>query len=379
MTNQQPTLDHVNYDALDTAKNAFIAASRKTLRFAEKYGFIPDERLGASANVFALDLKPFLKIGADKLFVTLLPEGLGTADEAKPEDLTSEELHRFWHNIGIKTVGVMTNDAAAAGMQPVLLSLYLPCSNPEDVFSPEFMDGFLNGFVAGCKTVGSVYFSGETPQLKSKFLEDKIDIAGALFGIIPAGSSAIDGSKLAAGNSIVFIEASGPHANGYTSLRKLSEKLPNGYRTQLPSGQEYWEAINDPTPLYAPLVQDILQAGISPTNVEPITGHGWQKLMRSSKPLRYVIEQTLPVTEVFTFVQEHSNTSVKDMVSIFNYGVGLAIMTENEAEADRVVAIAKARNLNAIVAGKIEAAGRREVVAKTLGVTLTDEAFLLKK
>lgn len=67
-----PTFDHVNYDSLDAAKNAFIEASKSTLKFAEQFGFIPDGRFGASANVFSLDLKPFLKTKAEQLFITLL-------------------------------------------------------------------------------------------------------------------------------------------------------------------------------------------------------------------------------------------------------------------------------------------------------------------
>src|ERR1700752_1888838 len=107
-----PPVDQVDYGVLDRAKAAFIAAGRRTLRFASRYGFVPDERLGASANVFALDLKPFLAAGVERIFVTLLPEGLGTADDARPDDLSVDESVRFWRNIGLKTVAVLTNDAA---------------------------------------------------------------------------------------------------------------------------------------------------------------------------------------------------------------------------------------------------------------------------
>src|SRR5208282_549067 len=130
---------------------------------------------GASANIFNLNLRPFLKAGAENLHVTLLPEGLGTADDARPENLSDQELETFWYNIGIKTVSCMTNDAASGGIQTVLIGLYLPSSTPETVFSKVFLKGFLDGFVSGCKTVGCVWISGETPQLKSKIFADKLD------------------------------------------------------------------------------------------------------------------------------------------------------------------------------------------------------------
>jgi phosphoribosylformylglycinamidine cyclo-ligase len=372
-------IDHVDYSSLDKAKNAFIDAGRKTLRFAEQFGFIPNETLGASANVFSLNLKPFLQSGQDNLYITLLPEGLGTADDARPDDLTQDELIRFWKNIATKTMGTLTNDAASAGMQTILVSLYLPSCKPELVFNKPFLDGFLDGFVDCCKQIGCVYFSGETPQLKNKIVEDKLDIAGALFGLMPARLSPITGTDVAAGDYIIFVESAGPDANGFTSLRELATKLPQGYRTLLPSSREYWRAINEPTKLYTPFIQEVLKLGIKPSNIEPISGHGWQKLMRSNKPLSYIIHETLPIPEIFTFIQEQTNTSQKEMVKIFNYGVGMAVYVTGKENADAIVATAKKHSLNAIVAGEIIPSEKREVVIEPYGITLESDAFLLAK
>lgn len=372
------TVDRIDYTALDAAKNAFIEASKKTVKFAERFGFMPGG-FGASANVFALDLKPFLKSGAESLMVTLLPEGLGTADDARPSDLTEEELKRFWWNIGLKTMSTLTNDAASSGMQTLLVSLYLPSAYPERVFTPVFMDGFLGGFVEGCKQVGCVYFSGETPQLKTKIVENQLDIAGALFGIVPAGYEAVDSNELKAGDFMVFVESSGPHENGFTTLRDLAAKLPDGYRTKLPSGMEFWEAINAPGHLYTPLIQAVMEARIRPSNVEPITGHGWQKLMRPRGSFRYVVEKMLPVPEVFEFVERTSGMSTETMLRTFNYGVGMALFVHTAEEAEKVVELAGAQSLKACVAGHVEAAEARSVEVKPLGITIEGEGFTLGK
>ncbi len=372
-------VDRIDYTALDRAKNAFIEASKQTAGFAHQFGFMPGEKFGASANVFSLDLKPFLKAGAESLMVTLLPEGLGTADDARPDDLSSEELVRFWRNIGLKTMSTLTNDAASSGMQTILVSLYLPSAYPERVFTAEFMEGFLDGFVEGCEEVGCVYFSGETPQLKTKILDDRLDVAGALFGIVPAGYQAIDSGELRDGDLIIFVPSSGPHENGFTTLRDLANKLPNGYRTKLPSGMEYWEAINQPGYLYTPMIQDILKAGVRPSNVEPITGHGWQKLMRPKGNFRYVIDQIGPRVEVFDFIEAHSGMSKEEMLTTFNCGVGMALYVHSQEEAEKAIVAISGSGLDAYIAGHVEAADAREVVVKPLGVTIKGEGFTLGK
>lgn len=372
-------IDHVNYDALDHAKGLFIEASKRTLSFASDFGFLPDERLGASANIFELNLKPFLDAKLERMAITLVSEGLGTADDARPSDLTHEESVEFWENIGGKTVAVMTNDVASAGMQPILLSMYLPCANPELVFTPDFLEGFLNGIVKGCQEVGCIYFSGETPQLKSKIFEDKLDIAGAVFGLVPPGSAAVTSNSLQSGDTIVFVESSGPHENGYTSLRGLAAELESGYRTKLSSGVEYWRAINKRSVLYTPLIQDLLRREIPLSNIEPISGHGWQKLMRPAASFRYRIEKVLPYPEIFQFVEEQSGTSRKEMLKIFNCGVGLALFTPGQRYAESIVEHAQALGLNACVAGKVEEAPQREVVVEPLDIVLESDEFQLKK
>lgn len=379
-TSSPGSFAHVDYGTLDTAKLAFIQAARATIYNAESFGVVLNPELGASANLFSLNLKALAGVGGgESLTLSLIPEGLGTADDARPEDLSPAELTTFWRNIAAKVLSCLTNDAASGGLRPLLLGLYLPSSTPEIVFSKPFLSGFLGGIVDGCKELGCVYLSGETPQLKSKMFPGALDCAGAVVATMPPGVAPLVGERLCPGHTIVFIGSSGPHENGFTTLRALADTLPNGYRTKLPSGRDYWEAINAPSVFYAPLVERILLDGIRPSNLEHITGHGWQKLMRSGMPLRYRIHTLPPELEIFPFVQNALGLAPHDLYSVFNCGAGFAVFLKTPEEAKRVVDHAHALGLVALVAGVTEEAAAREVVIEPVGVTLRGEDFLLKK
>ncbi len=359
-------METVNYDVLDRVKLRCIEASKRTLEFSP-LGKV--KGLGGSANIFSLDLTNF----KDSLSLSLIPEGLGTADDARPEDLTPDELREFWYNIAFKVLSSLTNDAASSGLQSVAVGLYLPSSTPETVFTEQFLDGFLDGFVEGCKRIGCVYLSGETPQLKTKIYPGMLDLAGAVFAVAP--HRAVDGSELGVGDKIVFLESSGPHENGFTTLRAFAEKV--GYRSKLKSGVELWRAMNAPSVLYTPIVQEILKRGINITGFEHITGHGWQKIMRSKRPLKYVIDNPLPVKEVFSYFEEKQQISRKDLVSIFNCGAGFAVFCKDDPE--KVVAIAKSYGINAACVGYVESSSARQVVVPSWNVTLDGDQFLLGK
>jgi phosphoribosylformylglycinamidine cyclo-ligase len=373
------TVEHVDYDVLDSVKNRCIQASKQTLSFAKKYGFVPESKLGASSNVFQLDLSAFCGLPQSHMYVTLLPEGLGTADDARPDGLSPQELREFWYNIAVKTVSCMTNDAATCGAQPVLISLYLPSSEPEKVFDQSFLAGFTEGFVEGCRIVECAWISGETPQLKGKICEGKVDIAGAVFGMVPPGCTPIDGSSLAPGNKILLVGSSGPHENGFTTLRGLAPKLTDGYRTRLSDGRQFWQAINAASKLYSPLVQRLLEEKLAITAIENVTGHGWSKIMRSSKPFCYRIREVPKYLEVFQFIEQHAGVTRQRMHEIFNCGAGYAVFLETEQDAARALEICSAMNYEAVIAGAVEQAETRRVVIEPYEFSLEDSGFQLKK
>jgi len=166
------------------------------------------------------------------------------------------------------------------------------------------------------------------------------------------------GDKLAAGDAIVLLASSGIHANGLSLARKLVERLPDGYLTEIAPGLTYGAALLAPTTLYSPVTEALFKAGITPHYCANITGHGWRKLLRHPAELSYRIHTVPPVTPVLRFIQQQAQQDDREAYSTLNMGAGFAIFVAAE-DAERTVEIARAQGIAAWVAGEVEAGAKR--------------------
>jgi phosphoribosylformylglycinamidine cyclo-ligase len=184
------------------------------------------------------------------------------------------------------------------------------------------------------------------------------------------------GDKLGAGDAIVFLASSGIHANGLSLARKLAERLPQGYLTDIGNGQSYGEALLAPTTLYSPVTEALAAAGITPHYCANVTGHGWRKLMRHPKALTYRITQVPPKTPVLAFMQKECGLDDHEAYGTLNMGAGFALYVAAD-QAEQVVAVSKAQGIEAWVAGRVEA-GPKQVVIEPLGVTYGADELQLR-
>ena len=117
---------------------------------------------------------------------------------------------------------------------------------------------------------------------------------------------------------------------------------------------------------YSELVESILDDKRDVTYMSHLTGHGFLKLMRPTHPLTYRIDQLLPAPEVLQFLVEQAQMEPRVAYSTFNMGHGFAIYCR-PGEGDKIVKSARAKRLEAIVAGAVEE-GERRILIKPLAV-----------
>jgi phosphoribosylformylglycinamidine cyclo-ligase len=351
----------VDYATLDQGKRSALAEALTTSPLlAASGGRALDESRGEPAFVFELQ-------GQTLAFVV---EGLGTKsiiarqleDQLGPGGL---------RNVAYDAVAAIVNDLCCVGAIPVVVNAYFATGSSDWYLAHDRHAALLDGWRQACADAGATWGGGESPSLPDLVSAQEIELAGSAVGIVPPGRAPILGADLAAGDEIVLVASSGLHANGASLARQIAARLPEGYRTALPSGRPFGEALLDPSVLYAPLVRELLATDVQLHYLSHITGHGLLKLMRPRRELTYKIERLPPVPEVLSFLADQAGMSPSDAYSTFNMGCGFAVYCA-AGSGERVAATASKLGLAAHVAGSVEA-GPRRVVLREVGVVFESQ------
>jgi phosphoribosylformylglycinamidine cyclo-ligase len=350
------TRSGVDYGSLDPAKVLAQRAAGSTAGALGRFGLaeVPASR-GESAYVWE-------EPDAFRAFVI---EGLGT------KSLVGDAMRRhggrtYYDALARDTVAMIVNDVIVVGAEPQIVSAYWAVGASSWFDDRERTADLVRGWTEACAESGATWGGGETPALAGVVAPDTIDLGGACIGVVRPKSHLVLGDRLAPGDAIVLLASSGIHANGLTLARALADRLPDGYATDIGDGTAYGDALLIPTVLYPAVVRAIFEAGIDVHYLANVTGHGWRKLMRARRDLRYVMHAVPPVPPLFRFLAERGGLDAAEAYATFNMGAGFAVYVP-EPQAARVVAVAREHGIAAWAAGRV-GAGPREVVIDPLGV-----------
>src|SRR3954454_13659110 len=350
----------IDYDVLDESKRAAIRNAQATspLLAAHHGGRVIEESRGASAFV--------LELGGQQL--AFVVEGLGTKSILARHWLEQTGEDRF-ADVGIDGVAAIVNDVASVGALPAVVNAYFATGGSDWHAGKTSIQSLLEGWRRGCELSQAVWGGGESPALPDLVSPRDVEIAGASIGTVPPEWGPLLGDDLRAGQAIVLVDSSGLHANGATLARSVAAKLPDGLRTTMPDGTAFGDALLTPSVIYVPLVAELLKRGIRPSYLAHITGHGLRKLMRAPGDLVYAIDELPPVPPVLEFLADQAGMSERDAYGTFNMGAGWAVYVE-QAEAERVVAVAAACGMTARIGGRVEE-GARAVELSGLGISFS--------
>ena len=316
----------VDYDLIDPLKVSAQRAAAATAGHLAGHGF-SEVAASRGESAYVVDVGPF--------YLASIVECLGSkalvADEMRQLTGTS-----YYDGIAQDTIAMAINDLITVGATPLIVQAYWAAGGSEWFADAQRSQALVAGWKRACDTCRVAWGGGETPALAGIVAEGRIDLAAACTGLVNPKSRLSVGDRLAPGDAIVLLASSGIHANGLSLARKLVERLPQGYLTEVEPGLGYGDALLAPTVLYSPVTEALFAAGITPHYCANITGHGWRKLLRHPAEHRYRVHTVPAVPPVLKFIQQHARQDDREAYSTLNMGAGFAIFVA-AGDAQRTV------------------------------------------
>lgn len=356
----------VVYDLIDPLKVAAQRAAAATAAHLAPHGF-GEVAASRGESAYVVDVGPF--------YLASIVECLGS------KALVADEMARltgrsYYAGIAQDTIAMAVNDLITVGATPLVVQAYWAAGGSDWFADQARAQALVAGWKAACDTCGVAWGGGETPALAGIVEGGRIDLAASCTGLVNPKQRLSLGDRLAVGDAIVLLASSGIHANGLSLARKLTERLPQGYLSDIGSGVRYGDALLAPTTLYSPVTEALWKAGIGVHYAANITGHGWRKLLRHPGTFTYRVHTVPPVPPVLDFIAKHAGHDAEEAYGTLNMGAGFALYVA-AADAARTVEVARACGVDAWVAGTVEA-GPKQLVIEPLGVTYGSDALALR-
>ncbi|SEQ31891.1 phosphoribosylformylglycinamidine cyclo-ligase [Ectothiorhodospira magna] len=323
------------------AGNALVARIKPHAQRTHRPGVMAG--LGGFGALFQLPIadykEPVLVSGTD---------GVGTKLKL------AQQLGRH-DTIGIDLVGMCVNDIIVQGAEPLFFLDYYATGSLDVDTAADVVKGIADGCTqSGCALVG-----GETAEMPGMYAPGEYDLAGFAVGIVEK-ARIIDGSQVRPGDVLLGLAASGPHANGYSLIRRLLEIT--GADLDSPCGDvTLGDALMAPTRIYVKPLLELL--GQQPVHaLAHITGGGILENLPRVMPagtVAHIDPQAWPRPPVFEWLQQAGGIEAREMLRTFNCGVGMILVLPESAVTATETLMAQAGidswRLGTIAAGDGEA------------------------
>lgn len=265
------------------------------------------------AGLYSLVSSPLFKKPLKHPVLVACTDGVGT----KLKLARALGIH---DTVGIDLVAMSVNDLIVTGAAPLFFLDYIAMGK---VDKPVLLD-LVKGIVDGCAQSDCALLGGETAEMPGMYRDGDYDVAGFCVGIVDK-AKIIDGSRVRAGDTVIALESSGLHSNGYSLARKIVEH----HDLQAPFGAStLGRTLLAPTRIYARTVKKILVK--HPVKaMANITGGGMTENIPRVIPKGLAVEireGTWRVPPIFDFLKKAGDVPRDEMYRVFNMGVGMVLV-----------------------------------------------------
>ena len=239
--------------------------------------------------------------------------------------------HDRHDDVGQDLVAMCVNDVLVAGAEPFLfLDYYASGSLDIDV-----AERVINGIAKGCELAGCALAGGETAEMPGFYPAGDYDLAGFCVGVVER-DAIVTGDAIDVGDVLIGLGSSGPHANGYSLIRRILDD-------QAGATDDLVDRLLEPTRIYVPAVKAVLELA---RGLCHITGGGFVDNLPRMFGDHLAAAVDLDAWRrpaVFDLLQQAGGIDEIEMLRTFNLGIGFVVCV---AETDVPVAVEKLRSVD---------------------------------
>jgi phosphoribosylformylglycinamidine cyclo-ligase len=278
------------------------------------------------------------------------PVLVAAADGVGTKLLVAQALDRH-ETVGVDLVAMVVDDVVVTGAEPLFVLDYLAVGR----LDPEAVAAVVAGVAEGCRQARCALLGGETAEHPDAMEPGAYDLAGFALGVAER-DRLLGPERVAAGDVLLGLAASGLHANGFSLARRALARAGVGYEQVLPElGGPVGDALLTPTRIYAPDLVDLLAEGVEVHALCHVTGGGLPGNLPRCLPAGLVgrvdwASWTPP--PIFRLLAELGPVDDQELARATNLGVGMVVVLPAR-EVDPALAVLAARGLPAWVMGEV--------------------------
>jgi phosphoribosylformylglycinamidine cyclo-ligase len=252
-----------------------------------------------------------------------------------------------FESVGQDLVSLNVNDILTKGARPLFFLDYISFSTLDE----QRMDTLMRGMIWGCREVGCALIGGETAQMPDLYGPEDFDLAGFVVGAVER-EALLDGNNIQPGDSLIGFPSSGVHTNGFSLVRKVFNIDANPsvlYRRFEELHHQLGEELLIRHRCYYPLLEPVLPLI---KGLAHITGGGIPGKMPSILPDQVAASfqaGSWLAPPIFSVIQKEGQVSDEEMYRVFNMGLGMVAVCEEEAVATILDVVPDAQVVGQIV------------------------------
>ncbi|WP_295539309.1 phosphoribosylformylglycinamidine cyclo-ligase [uncultured Thiohalocapsa sp.] len=264
--------------------------------------------------------------------------------------------------VGIDLVAMCANDIVVCGAEPLFFLDYYATGK----LAVDTAAAVVEGIAEGCKRAGCALIGGETAEMPGMYDAGDYDLAGFCVGIVEK-DAILEPSRVKPGDALIALASSGPHANGFSLIRRLLETSGTSLEQPLDATAEALTTLGDallaPTRIYVKPALALIRHG-GARALAHITGGGITENLPRVLPAgtKAVVDlRTWSPPPVFRWLRDTGNITQAELLRTFNCGVGMIACVPAERAAG-ACGLLRTAGEQAWIIGRVEAHRGKPVV-----------------